>query len=63
VNPLSRDGSVVHPDKLEVDLRIGHLGNSSVRCEFGISKEEAEELPACLSGCSFVRYWVKGGRY
>lgn len=38
--------SVAYPDKLEAGLRIGKLGNSSVRYEIGIFKEGAEDVSA-----------------
>lgn len=39
-------GSVAYPDKLTAGLRVGHLGNSSVRYEIGIFGEGAEEVSA-----------------
>lgn len=34
--------SVSFPDRLEIGIRVGHLGNSSVRYEVGIFKSGAE---------------------
>ncbi len=38
--------SVAYPDKLEAGLRVGKLGNSSVRYEIGIFKEAQEDVAA-----------------
>ena len=37
---------VAYPDKLEAGLRIGHLGNSSVRFEIGIFREGEDTASA-----------------
>lgn len=38
--------SVAYPDKLEAGLRVGHLGNSSVRYEIGIFRDGDDEVTA-----------------
>ncbi|MBO6946942.1 MAG: acyl-CoA thioesterase [Rhodospirillales bacterium] len=38
--------SVAYPDLIQCGLRIGHLGNSSVRYEIGIFKNDEEEASA-----------------
>jgi len=38
--------AVAYPDRLEAGLRVGHLGNSSVRYEIGIFREGEDEAAA-----------------
>ena len=38
--------SLAYPDLVQAGLRVGHLGNSSVRYEVGIFKEDADEASA-----------------
>ncbi|WP_417779150.1 acyl-CoA thioesterase [Stutzerimonas xanthomarina] len=47
--------SIAFPDVLEVGLRVGKLGNSSVQYELAIFK--AGEAQACAAGC-FVHVFV-----
>lgn len=47
--------SVAFPDRLEVGIRVAHLGNSSVRYELGIFKAGAETAAA---GGHFVHVYV-----
>lgn len=47
--------SIAFPDRVHAGLRVGHLGNSSVRYEIGIFKNE--ENAACADG-HFVHVFV-----
>ena len=38
--------SVAFPDKIHAGLRVGHLGNSSVRYEIGIFRNDSEQAAA-----------------
>ena len=47
--------SVVFPDRITAGIRVAHLGNSSVRYEIGLFKNDADS--ACAAG-HFVHVYV-----
>ena len=48
--------SIMYPDELDIGLRVGKLGNSSVRYEIGIFRQG--EAPICAHG-HFVHVFVE----